>query len=145
MYATYRQTNLSINSANVAVQRTHRISRSVSRALASRPSASKTLSRNTRNAVTCGESATSVSATKKSARREAICALAILVPGLLSAPYAALAGTKTGAAADKGVGDCYPVCNAGGKEARDKEYEEMMAMIAANKKKAAAAPAPTAE
>lgn len=65
--------------------------------------------------------------------------------GLLSAPYAALAGTKTGAAADKGVGDCYPVCNAGGKEARDKEYEEMMAMIAANKKKAAAAPAPTAE
>ena len=37
--------------------------------------------------------------------------------------------------AEKGMGDCYPICKAGGKENGDAEYAAMMAMIEANKKK----------
>ena len=43
---------------------------------------------------------------------------------------------KGGVSAEKGSGDCYPVCDQRGAKAKsDREYEEMMAYIAAQKKK----------
>ena len=57
--------------------------------------------------------------------------------GLLWSPAAMAAEKKEDikASAEKGAGDCYPICKAGGKENGDAEYAAMMAMIEANKKK----------
>eukprot|EP00238_Polyblepharides_amylifera_P007225 CAMPEP_0196582680 /NCGR_PEP_ID=MMETSP1081-20130531/40098_1 /TAXON_ID=36882 /ORGANISM="Pyramimonas amylifera, Strain CCMP720" /LENGTH=120 /DNA_ID=CAMNT_0041903317 /DNA_START=143 /DNA_END=505 /DNA_ORIENTATION=+ len=70
-------------------------------------------------------------------RREAA-SLAIVASGFLFGPRDATAKSKYGTVADKGQGDCFPVCDAGNKENGDKEYKQMMELIEARKKEAAA-------
>eukprot|EP00240_Pyramimonas_obovata_P010665 CAMPEP_0118922164 /NCGR_PEP_ID=MMETSP1169-20130426/1183_1 /TAXON_ID=36882 /ORGANISM="Pyramimonas obovata, Strain CCMP722" /LENGTH=129 /DNA_ID=CAMNT_0006862993 /DNA_START=74 /DNA_END=463 /DNA_ORIENTATION=- len=75
------------------------------------------------------------------ARREALMMTAASLPGLLFFAEAASAKGKSGIrdSAEKGAGDCYPVCDAGTKAKGDAEMAKMMAIIEARKKEAAQA------